>query len=55
MDIGKLGDVGCGYYGEVSIVMGVSPNGWFRVENPNLTWMMTGGTPVLGNLRVVAM
>ena len=27
------------------------PNSWmvFVMENPNLKWMMTGGTPVLGN------
>ena len=25
--------------------------GWFRREDPNLTWMMTGGTPILGTLH----
>ena len=24
-------------------------NGCFIMENPNLKWMMTGGTPILGN------
>ena len=23
------------------------------MENPNLKWMMTGGTPILGNLHLV--
>ena len=23
--------------------------GWFRMEHPNFIWMMTRGTPVLGN------
>ena len=23
------------------------------MENPNLKWMMTGGTPILGNLQMV--
>ena len=32
--------------------MGIPKNGWFRMENPNLKWMMTGGTPHdLGNLK----
>ena len=26
--------------------MGVPEDGWFIVENPNLKWMMTGGTPM---------
>ena len=26
--------------------------GWFIMENPNWTWMMTGGTSILGNLHV---
>ena len=30
----------------ISIVMGVPKDGWFIVENPNLKWMMTGGTPM---------
>ena len=32
---------------EVSIVMGY-PHSWmvFFMENPNLKWMMTGGTPM---------
>ena len=25
-------------------------NGWFVMENPNLKWMMTGGSPISGNL-----
>ena len=29
---------------------GVSKTGWFMMENPNLKWMMTGGTPISGNL-----
>ena len=29
--------------------MGVPPNGGFVVKNPNLKWMMTGGTPISGN------
>ena len=27
--------------------MGIQ-NGWFIMENPNLKWMITGGTPILG-------
>ena len=30
---------------------GGTPNGWFVVENPNLKWMGTGGTPISGNLH----
>ena len=26
--------------------MGVPQNGWFIRGNPNLEWMMTGGTPM---------
>ena len=47
--IGDNGD----YYGSnfnlgVSIVMGVPQARWlvYFVENPNLKWMMTGGTPI---------
>ena len=31
------------------------PNSWmvYFMENPNLKWMMTGGTPILGNLQMV--
>ena len=29
--------------------MGVPPNGWLIRHNPNLKWMMTGGTTILGN------
>ena len=25
----------------------------YFMENPNLKWMMTGGTPILGNLQMV--
>ena len=25
------------------------PKGWFTRENPNLKWMITRGTPTLGN------
>ena len=27
-------------------------NGWFIRENPDLKWMMTGGTPISGNLQM---
>ena len=30
---------------------GVPQNFWFITENPNLKWMMTGGTPISGNLQ----
>ena len=29
--------------------MGETQNRWFIRENPDLKWMMTGGTPILGN------
>ena len=29
--------------------MGDPQNGWFIRENPSYKWMMTGGTPILGN------
>ena len=29
-------------YGVKPIVMGQSENGWFTMENPNLTWMIWG-------------
>ena len=34
----------------LSIVMGVHRNGWFVMDNPIEIWMMTGGTPISGNL-----
>ena len=35
------------------MAMGGTPiAGWFRVKNPDLTWMMTGVTPILGNLHM---
>ena len=38
----------------VSLAMRVPPiAGWFSRENPNLKWMMTGGTPISGNLRMM--
>ena len=38
----------CGVF---QLVMGVpSIAGWFIVENTDLKWMMTGGTPIPGNL-----
>ena len=32
------------------------PQFWmvYFMENPNLKWMMTGGTPILGNLHISA-
>ena len=34
-------------------INGESPiAGWFIVENPNLKWMRTGGTPISGNLHM---
>jgi hypothetical protein len=27
--------------------------GWFMMENPNITWMMTGGSPILGNIHII--
>ena len=41
-----------GYYMVVSMWLGVPPNGWFTKENPNLKWMMTGGTPISGNFHM---
>ena len=32
-----------------SRVMGVPQDGWFLLENPMNIWMMTGGSPILGN------
>jgi len=26
--------------------------GWFMMENPNIKWMMTGGSPHLGNIHI---
>ena len=37
------------WYMGVSIVMGNPQNAWFMMENPNLKWMMTRGTPIYGN------
>ena len=38
----------------VSIAMGDPlKNGWVLTENPNLKWMMTGGTSILGNLHLL--
>ena len=39
------------YYG-VSYIGGTQ-NGGFIGEHPNLKWMMTGGTPILGNLHTM--
>ena len=36
------------WYMGVSIVMGNPQNAWFMMENPNLKWMMTRGTPIYG-------
>ena len=35
----------------VSMAMGVPPNRWFLMEHPIVGWMMTGGTPISGNLE----
>ena len=38
------------------IAMGDPQNGWFRGENHGKSiykWMMTGGTPISGNLHIV--
>jgi hypothetical protein len=42
---------------EVSIVMGVPLYRWMVdfMENPNLKWMMTGDTPILGNPHLFIM
>ena len=32
--------------------MGVPQNGWFVMENPNLKWMITRGTPILGHHQI---
>ena len=36
------------------MAMGV-PNSWmvYFMENPNLKWMMTRGTPISGNLQLI--
>ena len=34
-----------------SIAMGVPQNGWFMMEHPNLSWMITRGSPISGNLQ----
>ena len=39
---------------EVSINGGIPIAGWFTMENPNLKWMRTGGTPILGHPHVVS-
>ena len=36
----------------VSIAMGVPKTRWFIRENPNLLWMMIGGTPIYGSLHM---
>ena len=36
----------------VSIAMGVPNNGWFLLGRLPLKWMMTGGTPILGNPQI---
>ena len=30
-------------------------NGWLLVENPIYKWMMTGGTPIYGNLHIITL
>ena len=38
----------------VSIVMGVPPiAGWFMMENPNLKWMISRGTPMTQETTIV--
>ena len=32
--------------------MGVPQNGWFMMEKQKSKWMMTRGTPILGNLHL---
>ena len=32
--------------------MEVPPHRWFIVENPNLKWMTTRGTPISGNIHI---
>ena len=34
------------------LVLMDTQNGWFITENPKQTWMMTGGTPILGNPHI---
>jgi len=36
----------------VSINGGTPIAGWFAVENPIYKWMITGGTPILGNPNI---
>ena len=36
----------------VSIDMGTPIAGWFILENPIYRWMITGGTPILGNPHI---
>jgi hypothetical protein len=36
----------------VSINGDIPIAGWFRTENRNLKWMITGGSPILGNLHM---
>ena len=36
----------------VSINRGTPIAGWFQMENPNLKWMITRGTSILGNLHI---
>ena len=35
--------------------MGGYPHSWmvYFMENPNLKWMMTGGSPIAGNLHMM--
>ena len=40
-------------YGGFQLVMGGTPiYGWFRKEHPIYKWMMTGVTPISGNLHI---
>ena len=32
--------------------LGIRQNRWFRMDNPKMQWMMTGGSPTLGNLYI---
>jgi hypothetical protein len=37
-------------YMEVSQNGGYPITGWFMMDNPKIKWMVTGGTPISGNL-----
>ena len=39
-------------YGGFQVVMGDPQNGWFIRGNPIYKWMMTRGTPILGNPHI---